>query len=186
MAWMILPLKRYAQFSGRSRRKEYWMFVLFTVLVNLGFVALMFAAGGASIFAAMSSPDPTTMMTGAGLVGIIYGLSLLFSLAILIPGLAVHVRRLHDTDRSGWWLLTPIVPYFGILIFSVGSVYLVDGGLGENAAFSLGIGVLLCSLAWMVLSIVLLVFMCLDGTSGPNRFGADPKQSSGDLESVFS
>lgn len=186
MAWMILPLKRYAQFSGRSRRKEYWMFVLFILLVNLGFVALMFAAGGASIFAAMSSPDPTTMMAGAGIVAIIYGLSLLFSLAILIPWLAVHVRRLHDTDRSGWWLLTPIVPYFGILIFSFGSVFLLDGRFGDHASLGLGIVVLLCSLAWLVCSIVLIVFMCLDGTPGPNRFGADPKQTSGDLESVFS
>jgi uncharacterized membrane protein YhaH (DUF805 family) len=186
MQWMILPLKRYAQFSGRSRRKEYWMFVLFTILVNLGFVAIMFAAGGASIFAAMSNPDPTAMMAGAGIIAIVYGISLLFSLAILIPWLAVHVRRLHDTDRSGWWLLTPILPYFGILIFSVGSVYLAEGNPSENAALGPGIVVLLCSLAWMVFSIVLLVFMCLEGTLGPNRFGADPKQSSGDLQSVFS
>ena len=85
MNWYIGALKKYAVFSGRARRMEYWMFVLFNLII--GFV-LGFVEGLAG---------------GPGIVGNIY------SLAVLIPGIAVGVRRKHDTDRSGWWLLLPIV-----------------------------------------------------------------------------
>ncbi|MCW5662220.1 MAG: DUF805 domain-containing protein [Piscinibacter sp.] len=113
MNWFMAVLKKYAVFSGRARRKEYWMFVLFYILI---YVALMIVEG---------------------LVGSPGILALVFALGILVPSIAVAARRLHDTDRSGWWLLIGFVPLVG--------------------------------------GIVLLVFMCLDGTSGPNRFGADPK-----------
>jgi uncharacterized membrane protein YhaH (DUF805 family) len=109
MNWYLAVLKQYAVFNGRARRKEYWMFTLFNVLIAfvLGFVLGL--AGG------------------AGSVRVIINV---FQLAILIPSIAVGVRRMHDTDHSGWWLLLPIVN---------------------------------------------LVFACIEGTPGPNRFGPDPK-----------
>lgn len=91
MEWMLMPLKRYAEFSGRSRRMEYWMFFLFTLIASLvlGFVDGMIGMGAAD--------------------GGMSPLRLIFSLGTLIPSIAVGVRRMHDTDHSGWWLLVPIV-----------------------------------------------------------------------------
>lgn len=82
-------------YSGRARRKEYWMFSLINFLV---YVVLMVVAG------VISSPDS---MLGTGLIGI-YGLAAIF------PSIAVGVRRLHDTSRSGWWTLIAFVPFIGI------------------------------------------------------------------------
>jgi len=84
MNWYIKVIKKYAVFSGRARRKEYWMFVLFNMLISF-----------AINFIATSIRIPI--------------LGLLYQLAIFIPSIAVGVRRMHDTDRSGWWLLLPIV-----------------------------------------------------------------------------
>ena len=88
MNWYLAVLKQYAVFSGRARRKEYWMFFLFNVIITfvLAFV-LGFAGAGDG---------------GEVIVNI-------YSLAVLIPGIAVGVRRMHDTDHSGWWILLPIV-----------------------------------------------------------------------------
>ncbi len=116
MDWMILPLKRYADFSGRSRRMEYWMFFLFTVIVYIILGALMFA-GGFDLSSLESETMPDTpgpiFWLGAGLLG-------LFALGILIPSIAVNVRRLHDRDMSGWWYLGFIVlsnvPLIGLLV----------------------------------------------------------------------
>lgn len=84
--WYLIVLQKYAVFSGRARRKEYWMFVLINTIIS-------FAIG---IFQA--------------LIGIHNEiLSNLYALAVLLPSIAAGVRRLHDTDRSGWWLLLPIV-----------------------------------------------------------------------------
>ncbi len=85
MGWYIAVLKQYAVFSGRARRKEYWMFVLFNFIISLILGLVEGLIGGPGILAN------------------------LYSLAVLIPSIAVGVRRMHDTDRSGWWLLLPIV-----------------------------------------------------------------------------
>ncbi|CAJ1800318.1 Inner membrane protein YhaI [Aeromonas veronii] len=93
MNWYISVLKQYAVFSGRARRTEYWMFVLCNVIVMqlLGMVDKLI--GGDKEF-----------------------ISGIYSLAVLLPSLAVAVRRLHDTDRSGWWLLLVLVPIIGTLV----------------------------------------------------------------------
>jgi len=119
MHWMILPLKRYAEFSGRSRRMEYWMFVLFTAIVG---VVLAGPGYYSMISTAMADPlaadaDPLAGMSALGMGGLsLFGL---FMLAILIPSIAVGVRRLHDRDMSGWWYLGFIVlgaiPFIGII-----------------------------------------------------------------------
>jgi uncharacterized membrane protein YhaH (DUF805 family) len=118
--WALMPLKRYADFSGRSRRKEYWFFALgvFVVAILLSIIEGMAGLSG--------------MVAGA------YGpLTAIFFLAIIVPAIAVQVRRFHDQDKSGWWVLIGLVPLIG--------------------------------------GLVVLVFMFLEGTKGPNRFGPDPK-----------
>ncbi len=116
MEWMILPFKRYAEFSGRSRRMEYWMFALLNVIVM---TVLMFLAFGAGGFASLADPEAAE----AGLGAMFGGLGLLlviYALAVLIPSVAVTVRRLHDRDMSGWWYLGAIlgsmIPVIGFLV----------------------------------------------------------------------
>jgi len=143
MEWMLMPLRRYAEFSGRSRRKEYWMYFLFVAIVSLVLALLdkLLGLGGGS-------------GSGRGL------LSAIFSLGTLVPSLAVGVRRLHDTDRSGWWILLPlatIIPGLALMLIS------------------LSLGMTLVGLGLFASSVVLLIFMCLDGMRGDNRFGPDPK-----------
>ena len=142
MEWMLMPLRRYAEFSGRSRRKEYWMFFLFLIIVG---IVLGLIEG------ALGLTDETTA---------IGPLSGLFNLAVLVPSIAVGVRRLHDTDRTGWWVLLPLVPY----VLAIAMLF-----TGSLALFGTLIMVAL------VCGIVLLVFMVLEGTKGPNRYGPDPK-----------
>jgi uncharacterized membrane protein YhaH (DUF805 family) len=165
MEWMLLPLKRYAQFSGRSRRKEYWMYVLFQVIVIvvLSIVDSILGLGGRSV--AGPGATPGGFSYGAGVQGGL--LANLFSLATLIPSIAVGVRRLHDTNRSGWWLLLPAAPYllgFGLMFGGAASGNFLLSGLG---------GILL--LAGFICAIVVLVWYCTAGTVGPNDYGDDPK-----------
>lgn len=149
MHWMFLPLKRYAQFSGRSRRKEFWLFTLFVILVSIVLGMIEVAMGLVE-----ETADPMDM-TGS------YGpLSAIFSLAVLIPSIAVSVRRLHDINRAGWWILLPGLPY--ILMF----VFMATGNLAMMGIFAI---------VALVLAIVLLVFYLLPGTNGPNAYGPDPK-----------
>jgi len=107
----------YVTFSGRAARSEYWYWTLFVVLVTIG--------AGIIDRAIFDFEEPTT----TGLFGP------LVSLVFFLPGLAVSVRRLHDIDRTGWWLL---------IIFTI-------------------IGIIL-----------LIIWDCIKGTTGPNRFGPDP------------
>jgi uncharacterized membrane protein YhaH (DUF805 family) len=111
MNWYIGVLKKYAVFSGRARRMEYWMFVLFNVLIS---IALAVADG---MFGLM-------MEGGVGILGLVY------SLGVLIPSIAVAARRLHDTDRSGWWLLIAFVPLIGAIVLLV--FFVLDSHPGQN------------------------------------------------------
>jgi uncharacterized membrane protein YhaH (DUF805 family) len=101
MNWYLAALKKYAQFSGRARRKEYWMFLLFNVIISIILAVIDNATGSFSEAA------------GIGILGAIY------DLAILIPSIAVSIRRLHDTDRSGWWLLIGLIPVIGAIVLIV-------------------------------------------------------------------
>ncbi len=123
MEWMILPYKRYFDFSGRSRRLEYWMFVLFSLIVASVLFALIMAGG--LNFAALSNPEALDMSFGPlfWLGGLLLSL---FWLGSLIPGIAVVVRRLHDRDMSGWWYLGIIVAsMIPIINFIAGIAFLV-------------------------------------------------------------
>jgi uncharacterized membrane protein YhaH (DUF805 family) len=103
--------QKYVDFSGRARRSEYWYFFLFTIIV--GFVAGIID----SILGTRGTAG------GTGLVGAIT------SLALLLPGLGVAVRRLHDTGRSGWWLLIGLVPIVGAIVLLV---FFVQDSHSEN------------------------------------------------------
>jgi len=136
MQWMLMPLKRYADFQGRSTRMEFWMFALFVMIVMVVLQVLM-----GIMFASTMSVDPQTgVVTGGGGLGIFAIILWLFYLAILVPSIAVGVRRMHDQDKSGWFILIPIAN---------------------------------------------LVFYCLPGTPGPNRFGPDPLAGAGNLGQTF-
>ncbi|WP_433168765.1 DUF805 domain-containing protein [Kribbella sp. CA-247076] len=114
MQWYIDVLKKYAVFSGRARRKEYWMFVLFNVIVSIILSILDRALG-------------LTYGSGASQSG---WLSTIYSLAVLIPSIAVGVRRMHDTNRSGWWILINLIPCVGFIWFIVLAAQ--EGTAGDN------------------------------------------------------
>ena len=103
MTWFITALKKYAVFNGRARRKEYWYFVLFTVIIGAGLLRLLDVA-----------------------LGLTYGkrstfgiLQTLWWVATLLPTLAVATRRLHDTNRTGWWWFIHLIPVIGSITFIV-------------------------------------------------------------------
>ena len=114
MSWFVKCLQNYVTFSGRARRKEFWMFYLFYTIFGL---VICFIQG----LAGMEDP----MLLG------------IYVLAMCLPAISVLVRRLHDIDKSGWWVGIAYVPVVG--------------------------------------AIILLVFECMEGTKGTNRFGPDPK-----------
>ncbi|PRY18082.1 DUF805 domain-containing protein [Kineococcus rhizosphaerae] len=114
-------LRQYATFTGRARRSEYWYFYLFQTLLGLvlgvALVIALVAVGGA----ASATGSDTVGAGGSIALVLLYLLVGAVSLALLLPSLAVHVRRLHDTGRSGWWILISLVPLGGIvlLVFNV-------------------------------------------------------------------
>ena len=116
MKWYIEVMRKYAVFSGRARRQEYWMFVLSNVIIA---VVLGIIDGMAD---SDSEGSRSTLTT-------------LYVLATLIPFLAVGVRRLHDTGRSGWWMLIGVIPIIGaivLLIFIIQDSQLTDNQYGPN------------------------------------------------------
>ncbi len=112
MNWYLKVLKNYTNFSGRARRKEYWMFTLFNVIFAVAAVLLDNLLGIA--------------VEGIG-YGPIYGLYLL---ATIIPGIAVSVRRLHDVDKSGWMILIGLIPLIGAIWLLV--LFATEGTPGDN------------------------------------------------------
>lgn len=113
MNWYLQALKKYTDFSGRARRREYWFFVLFNIIISIVLTVCDVLLG---TYSAASS------------VGILTGI---YTLAVLIPGIAVTVRRLHDTGRSGWWILIVVVPIVGAIVLLI--FMLIDSQPGQNA-----------------------------------------------------
>lgn len=112
MKWYLKVLKQYADFSGRARRKEYWMFFLFNMI--FGMIAMILD----NIFG---------IAFGEIGYGPLYGL---YTLAVFIPGLAVAIRRLHDVGKSGWMILINLIPIIGVIWFFV--LLVTDSNPGEN------------------------------------------------------
>lgn len=113
---MMIPLVRYAQFNGRASRGEFWWFQLFIMILLIPSNVLGFIAGytGSSTLALIST-----------------GVGALVWLAIIVPMIAVIVRRLHDTDRSGWWCLLMLVPIVALVVL----VFLLLPGTPGNNRF---------------------------------------------------
>ena len=158
MQHYLNAMRRYFEFSGRSSRAEFWFFVLFVVLISIL----------ASIIDALLMAE---RMGGTGL------LSSLVSLVHLIPGLAVSVRRLHDIDRTGWWVLLSLAPLGVLIVLGAGSMALMSGGsetAGMMGLAGMGATMVLVWLVNLAVLIVFLVFYCTAGTPGPNRFGPAP------------
>jgi uncharacterized membrane protein YhaH (DUF805 family) len=114
IGWMLTPLQKYASFSGRARRAEYWWFGLFVLLATIVLTSVDYMLLGAD----------TMDQYGFGpMAGI-------FSLGILVPSIAVSFRRLHDLDRSAWWVLIGLIPFIGSLILLFW--YVQRGTVGDN------------------------------------------------------
>ena len=112
MNWFLGALGKFATFSGRSRRKEYWYFTLVYLIIEVVLAVIDMATG---LF---------SQSTGIGV------LSGIFALAMILPSLSVTVRRLHDTGRSGWWLLIGLIPLLGAIVLLV--FMILDGEPGSN------------------------------------------------------
>src|SRR5919107_5806283 len=100
-------LNKYATFSGRAQRSEYWYFFLFMMIVNI-----------------------VTSILDSAILEDLPIFSLLATLALLIPSISVSVRRLHDTDRSGWWLLLGFIPVVGVIVLII--FFCQRGTVGSN------------------------------------------------------
>lgn len=118
MHWYLDVIKKYAVFSGRARRTEYWMFVLINAIIGLVLLVIDHVLG----LAPTTSTGSTTFNIGL--------LSGIYSLALLLPSLAVQCRRLHDTDRRGWWMLLSLIPIIGSIIVLVFTI--LPGKPGPN------------------------------------------------------
>jgi uncharacterized membrane protein YhaH (DUF805 family) len=175
IGWALRPLKNYANFSGRASRAEFWWFFLLTMIIYIVGLIAIGATGG------VASMNPSAaMQAGLGIGMIFIGL---FWLALFIPALAVQFRRLHDTNRSGWWIGGFWLLYLVYMILAFGAVYSLDGSGGSEPSMGGAAVVLVIALALFVYSIALLVFFCLRGTTGQNRFGDDPYGAN--VEEVF-
>lgn len=106
MEWYLAVLKKYAVFDGRARRKEYWYFVLFNFLIALGLL-IAGAIIGATLTGTDSAAFPVITLVPVSLYG----------LAMIIPSIAVTVRRLHDIGFSGWWYLITLIPGGSVVLF---------------------------------------------------------------------
>ena len=127
MSWYIKVLNQYFDFSGRARRKEFWMFILISAIISLIMsvidlsLGLMIADTG--ILSSLDSSGLTTEYTGI--------LGSLYSLAVFIPSLAVSVRRLHDVGKSGWMLLLMLLPIIGWIWLLILNVREGNGGTNQ-------------------------------------------------------
>lgn len=161
LQWMILPLKRYADFSGRSRRREFFGFFVLNTLVTgalLGPIWTWLVGNAAALKAAGMSPklagtiaDPSPTVLGLGLLG---GL---WAIGTLVPTVALSVRRLHDRGMSGWWYLAFVI-------------------------FALAVAFSNVPLGGFITAVLYLGVMSLPGTRGANRFGEDPRLGGADLD----
>jgi len=121
MNYMLMPIMRYFDFSGRSRRKEYWMFVILYIVLYIIAGILDVQLGFATTTSTSEFGDGTASASFNMQGGM---LTMILQLALLIPSIALAVRRAHDTDRSGWYILIPI---YGIII-----VWFFEGTRGPN------------------------------------------------------
>ena len=131
MEQYLTVLRKYADFNGRSRRKEFWMFQLFNIIILFTISIIL------GIFLDLIG-------NGAGVISMI--LFFAYAVAVVVPSIAVTIRRLHDINKSGWYYFVSFIPFIG--------------------------------------SIILLIWLCTEGTLGPNQYGADPKRPYDDISEI--
>jgi len=187
---MFQPLARYADFNGRSRRSEYWLWALFLFLLNLALTivqyTLMFSTMGVTHDGHMSAGTGA----GFGMAMLINLLKFVVFLALVVPSVAVAVRRMHDINRTGWWILLPSAVSLValVIVFSTtgADLFRQIGELSKNnnssdPAASLNmVFSIMRMLLWVVIptlaaKVVTFVFRVTEGTKGANRYGPDPK-----------
>ena len=176
-------ISKYATFSGRARRSEFWWFYLFALMViTLPLVAMLIVA---LVLEGKVPVDPDNLSTlTESIDGVLVVLSALIYLFMAIPVLAVQVRRLHDTGRSGWWLLWSIL---ASLPYEITSHVVLDGAANEKSydimnviqgfqvsALGGSMMLLLGLLKWGV-AIAILIFVLQDSYKGENQYGPSPK-----------
>jgi len=158
--WAVLPFKRYADFAGRSPRAEYWWYLLMMGIAG-------FLLGIADV-----------VFVGRTVYGNYGPLGLLFTLACIVPGVAVLVRRLHDIGRTGWWAL--------VRVPSV--AFILSGGSPAQAMAMLKSVPTLVQIAiggtYVVIAFIVFFFVITEGEGAPNRYGPDPYGEE-HLEEVF-
>lgn len=148
--WAKRPvLEKYAAFTGRASRAEYWWYGLAIIIVAIVLSVI------------------ENILGLSHMIGMYGPLSLLLMVGTFVPSLAAGMRRLHDTGRSSWWILLPIVPY--ALALGLGGQAMVAGQMSAGA----GIAMIMLLLG-LVAAIVLLVFLVLPSTPGENRYGPNP------------
>ncbi len=152
MKWYIRVLKKYATFSGRARRKEFWMFYLFHIIIIFAFLLVDAYLDTPTVFL---DDIPSLLAT-------------IYILGTLLPYLSVTVRRLHDTDRSGWWILITIIPNINILFIPIINIV----GTFVLLLF------FLVQVIYIIGIIVLFVFLVQD-SDAMNVRGPNPKVESG-------
>lgn len=166
--YFIYCFKNYAKFTGRACRSEFWFFMLFNFVIS-----------NALNIMSQSLLWVNDDMIEVVLIGNIYGL------AVFIPSLAVTVRRLHDTGKSGWWILSYYLPilltvvFFVVLfvqIFSEFSFYEMNKIRPEDIPWITVVGILLCLFLSLFFGIFLLVWLCTDSQPGTNKYGPNPKE----------
>jgi len=157
--WALRPLKHYADFRGRAPRAEYWWW---TLAVTITSVVLAYL---------------DQMLTGP-IYGDLGPLGLIQILALLVPGAAVTVRRLHDVDRSGWWFILNLWTYSTLLTGSLKGSFRAIVDLMPVALTLIGV------LAFLAIIVIMFVFMVTRRTEGANRYGPDP-YGPAELEEVF-
>jgi uncharacterized membrane protein YhaH (DUF805 family) len=155
--WAKRPItEKYADFSGRAPRAELWWYVLGLLIVYI-FLTIIESIIGIN-----------RMVFG------LYGpLVCLLWLGTIVPSIAVGVRRLHDTNRSGWWLLLPLVPWALAIAFGGTAMLGAAAGSGMGLMAGAGIAFIFMSLC-LVAEVVILIFYVLPGTPGDNRYGPNP------------
>ena len=132
MNWYFQALKKYAVFNGRAEKKEFWYFSLFVVIFSIVLAVIDAFIPGFDTFFEIALPEQlnatygSTYSTPSGM-GLLSGI---YALAMAIPSLSIAVRRLHDTDRTGWWLLLILLPLIGIIVLMV--FWAKDSTPGEN------------------------------------------------------
>lgn len=177
---------KYATFSGRSRRSEFWWFRLFgAILAMIPTVIIVIT----SLFNGKNFPEDFTYV-GAIIMGFCVVVIILMGLFLLIPSLAVTTRRLHDTGHSGWWLVFYYASYFVVqIVESMTDGKLVDnvvcdcetGGLFDGIVNAFHVNPVGCSvvavfnLLYIGLGITIFIFMLLDSHKGENKYGRSPK-----------